>query len=233
MRGFAGYFILNVALKQFLEVSNGKVCEEGLMSWERERGKEEKGTAGRRPVLWSASSRKREGSWLSPWRENHWPGQEGLFNKEAQNWWSMWTVCFLGGDWSTRLLLKKKINSIFAALSIGSHSRFHRERAMRNNPDSLQMEVHLTRGHGARDNCSSPKGDLSLWYNLTLNSCWQMSIHQHCWQDRAAPGWEHTCCTHTHTAVYHFARSLWLRVSFLWRAPFFTAASSSRGFYQL
>lgn len=26
------------------------------------------------------------------------PGRK-LFNKEAQNGWSMWIVCFLGGDW--------------------------------------------------------------------------------------------------------------------------------------
>lgn len=58
MRGFAGYFILNVALKQFLEVSNGKVCEEGLMSWEK--GEREGGKGHRRQEAGAVKGQQQE-----------------------------------------------------------------------------------------------------------------------------------------------------------------------------
>ena len=47
------------------------------------------------------------------------------------------------------------------------------------------MKVHLTKGDIMElvSDCWSPKGDWTLWYNLTLNKFWQISIHRHFWQD--------------------------------------------------
>ena len=52
------------------------------------------------------------------------------------------------------------------------------------------MKAHLTKGDLTElgGDCWSPKGDWALWYNLTLNKCWQISIHKHAWQDRVPSG---------------------------------------------
>lgn len=67
------------------------------------------------------------------------------------------------------------------------------------------MKAHLTKGDITElaGNRWSPKGDWTLWYNLTLNKCWQISIHEHFWQDIVPSGcgqsWEWATDSLQHT----------------------------------
>lgn len=76
------------------------------------------------------------------------------------------------------------------ALRSSPYSQFYGERDGWKKPDSVKMKVHLTKGDviELRDDYWSPKGDWTLWYNLTLNKCWQISIHEHFWQDIVTSG---------------------------------------------
>lgn len=102
------------------------------------------------------------------------------------------------------------------ALRIGSRSQFHGERDMRKNTDTFKIKVHLTKEDMIQPegNYSSPKGDWSLWYNLTLNKRWWISIHQHFWQDAVPSGCGQTWKGAT-ANLQHMHRSIPLRPHFM------------------